>query len=718
MSRLGWPPWASLLALVPLALAAGSRMPIGALPVGATAAAFFVLDAVRRRTWAERAAALDAAAIVALGTVAGYAMATGNPPTVDVPTTLAWVLLLGTPAVAWATALPEAGAGGGRLAARLRTLRWDRALALGTVILGVALAKCTWAFEAAILYTWLVASFSYWPLFLLCVLCLPEGRIGRVTSVLALVLLLTAAVWDFASTEVVLALAEPLTWPDLVARFEDPASVHILAEGLRSWRALLLVLGVFGGFAVLSWLLGRIRPGASGWTLARMIGFVLAAGQLLIRGQAVIEPRLAQHYAVPGSAPWSPVHVRPDYEQRLDLEKAREVRRAIDPPVWEDGPAEPFPGIAGRYVGRSVVVVVLESHRASDIARLGEGALGHSPSSPRLSTLADRGLLFTSYYQAHHPTHSALWALLTGLPYSGGLLKPVYNGPEAARLGRIPDFAALGYQCDWICPNSTKFDNWDRLMQSAGARFWILPTETEGLAHTYWTAWGLPDEQLMEVARRRFEAVTSTGRPLFLGVLTISNHSPYRFPDEIDGVPLSHDLHGGMRYADHALGQLVDALYRLPEERRPIVFATADTAASEGLIGAEPMGVANLEGIRIPGLLLLPDGALAGEAYEGLFGHEDLLDLLYLLVAPRVSSPKLVHRHRAVVSTTNAILTPTSYFDVLGGRFYEIRSRWKLHLVEDPPDRARLLAARAHYDRVRSALWRGAADPGVPTTEE
>jgi hypothetical protein len=695
------------VAVVPLVLAAGAHFAIWALPMGATAALLLLLDGVRRRPWAQRAAALEASAVVAVGTLAAYATAVGSPPPLNVPTALAFLLLLGTPVVAWAarTAGGEPAAASKGVIARLAALRWDRALVFGVVILAVTLGKSAWAFPAAVPYAWLAASYSALPLFGLCLLCLPGGRLGQLGTAVALTALLVAVVWDFASTEVVLALAEPLTWEDLLVRFEDPASLRILAEGLRSWAALLLTLGVFGGFAALSRLVRRLPSAASAWTLACMVALVIGAGRLLIQGQAVIEPRLAERYLTAASAPWSPLHARPAYESHLDLEAARAVRRSVEAPIWEEGPSSLLAPLAGRYAGRSVVLVVLESHRASDIEGLGEGALNHRPSSPRLYALARDGLLFTNYFQASRPTHSALWELVTGLPYLGGPLKPVYSGPEAARLGRMPDFAALGYQCDWICPHSIHFDNWDGLMQEAGARFWINPPEVEGLERTYWSAWGLPDADLMEVARRRFETVTSSGRLLFLGVLTVSNHMPYSFPDEIDGMALTHDLHGGMRYADHAVGGLIDALRRLPEPRRPIVFVTADTTDAHDLREAEPMGITNLEGLRIPGLLLLPDRALAGRRFEGLFGHGDLLDLLHLLVAPENDSPRFVRRHRAVVSSTGKLLTSRTYYDVQGQRFFEIVGRWHLRPVEDPPDRERLLAAQAFYERVRAALW-------------
>lgn len=706
----GWPLWISLAALLPLALAAASLVPVWGLTVGATAAALLLVEAARRPSWAERGAALEAAVLVALGTLAGYAMALGVPPPITLSTALAGVLLVGTSVVAWAGAAGETREAPG-LRGRLEALRWDRALALGIVILGIALGKSASFFAAAIPYTWLAASGSYSPLFLLCLLCLPGGRVGRVTSAIAMAGVLAAAVWDFASTEVVLTQAEPLTWADVLVRLEDPASLQILAGELRSWRAALLVTGVVGGFAALSGALRRLGSRASFWTLARMVGLTLVTGYLLFQGRAVFEPRMAERYLTAASAPWSPVHLQPSYEHRLDLEAARAARLATEPPIWEDGPAPLLPQLAGRYAGRSVVLVMLESHRASEVDGFGEGAHGHQPSSPRLAALANDGVSFTNYFQASRTTRSALWAALTGLPHLSGRLKPTHSGPEAAGLGRMPDFAALGYQCDWMCPTSTRFDNWYRVMQEAGVRYWVNPPETADLERTYWTAWGMPDADLMRVALGRLEAVTSTGQPLFLGLLTVSNHSPYTFPDEIDGVALTRDLRGGMRYADHAMGWLVDALRDLPEARRPIVFVTADTTDSEGLLEAEPMGTANLEGLRIPGLLLLPDGALSGERYDGLFSHEDVLDLLYLLVAPDVSSPKFVSRHRAVASSTGKLLTEGTYFDPPGERFFEIASRWGLLPTEDPPDGDRLRAAQRYYDGVRESLWRGANDP-------
>jgi len=707
-----WPAWISLLVLVPLALAAHAALPVWALSVGVAAAVGLLLEAVRRRSSAQRAAAGEAAALVAVGTAAGYFTAVGSPAPIDVPTLLALVLAFGTPLVGWAAEEgrgPEAppATGWRRL---LAGPCWGRALALALMIVGLTLAKAVWAFPSAAAYAWLVAAYSYLPLFLLGVPSLLPGRPGRAAGAVAILALYVAAIWDFASTEVVLDLAEPLTVPDLRARFEDPASIRILAEGLLSLRGLLLTLGMFGGFLGFTRLLGPLRPGTSGLVLLRLAGLLLVAGTLLDRQRATIAPRLAERYFSASSAPWSPVHVPPRYDQRLDLAVAREARRAVDPPAWADGPAERLAGLAGRYVGRSVVLLVLESHRAADVAGLGEGALGHHPSSPRLSALAASGVLFTNYYQAHRPTHSALWELVTGLPHTGAVLKPSYSGPEAARLGRMPDFASLGYQCDWICPGSTKFDNWSGLMEQAGARFWIHPSEIEGLDRTYWTAWGLADAQLLEVARRRFDAVAASGRPHFLGALTVSNHPPYSFPNEIDGARLTHDIRGGMRYADHAMGTLVDALWRLPEPSRPVVFVTADTAAAEGLADAEPLGTSNLEGLRIPGLLLLPDGALAGRRYEGVFSHADLLDLLYLLVAPRVSSEKFLVRHRVVVNTTGLLVTPTACYDVLGNRFFEIESRWKLRPIDRSPDEARLLAARDYYAGVERSLWRGPGD--------
>jgi hypothetical protein len=51
------------------------------------------------------------------------------------------------------------------------------------------------------------------------------------------------------------------------------------------------------------------------------------------------------------------------------------------------------------------------------------------------------------------------------------------------------------------------------------------------------------------------------------------------------------------------------------------------------------------------------------------------------------------------------LLTPRTYFDVRGDRWFEIASRWELRPVEESPERERLLAAQEFYEGVREALW-------------
>ncbi len=62
---------------------------------------------------------------------------------------------------------------------------------------------------------------------------------------------------------------------------------------------------------------------------------------------------------------------------------------------------------------------------------------------------------------------------------------------------------------------------------------------------------------------------------------------------------------------------------RVDEQRRPVVLVTADHGYQQDLNGTPPLGTLNLEAIRIPGLLILPDGRAAGTVVEELFTHTD-----------------------------------------------------------------------------------------------
>jgi hypothetical protein len=213
----------------------------------------------------------------------------------------------------------------------------------------------------------------------------------------------------------------------------------------------------------------------------------------------------------------------------------------------------------------------------------------------------------------------------------------------------------------------------------------------------------MPDDQLYTLAERRFAAAATKAAPAFLMLLTVSNHPPYALPDGYE-----RDHCGGMRFADDAVGRFLDSLSAMPPQRRPLVMVTGDTSHFEQLHRRGPLGRLGPEGTRIPGLLLTPDGYGAGERFEGLFGHEDLLDLLYFAVAPRgAAGERFGARHRVVLAGGSGptVVSSTSYYVAKTHQRFVLQDAWHLRTAAHLPDEDAIgLAARVYDQRLR-ALW-------------
>ena len=196
-----WPRWAWFLALLPIALAAHQFGSILLLPVLVCALAIVLILAVRSKSWPRRLMAIDTLAILIVGTLAIYHTAMGEATSLDFALVLAPVLVLGSILFAWF--LQRDASPGNR--PRWLHLPWNRALAFTTLTLGITLVVSIWAFgptPRVMTYSWLVASFSFWPLLLLAFVCALPGRLGTILTLVSLTILEVGVIWHIASTEV------------------------------------------------------------------------------------------------------------------------------------------------------------------------------------------------------------------------------------------------------------------------------------------------------------------------------------------------------------------------------------------------------------------------------------------------------------------------------------------------------------------------------------
>jgi phosphoglycerol transferase MdoB-like AlkP superfamily enzyme len=527
---------------------------------------------------------------------------------------------------------------------------WRHACALSLCALGTSLViNSAWLSMSitASLSKFLIGALSMLPVLLLGALSIFRGKIGLALRATAVFASFVMMIWYVASLDFFIEQGRHLSYTELMYRLQDPASLEIGWGFIATWRLVKFTAVYSAAYTTAYFICRRLPPRQGMLAFSGAMLFVLVGGTTVHLAKDALKLNVLAVQT--NSAPWSPVQNAARTDLKFNFQAAKEYRDNLSEPFWSDS-SDPFlTPLAGRYAGRSVVLIVLESHRASDIAGLGEGAWEHQPCSPYLTELLKEAVVFENYYASGTLTGSATWSIFTGLPGDSEYPFPVHRYPEASTVGCLPRFMARGYAVDGICAAPPAFDQWDRLLGSVGARWWIENQEQEGLSREYWGPFRNPDEQIFQIALARYLKSTSQKKPYLQIVLSTSNHPPFAYPQKIGKHEFPADHIGGMRYADYSMEQYIEGIKVLPESQRPIVFITADTSHASRLAERERGG---LERWRIPGVLLLPDQYAAGTRLSTLIGHEDVLDLLYLLVEGDKArlGKKFMLRQRQVLS--------------------------------------------------------------------
>jgi hypothetical protein len=481
---------------------------------------------------------------------------------------------------------------------------------------------------------------------------------------------------------------------------------------LFSQRLLIFTLLFFGGYLGLRFLYKNyVKPKVLFFCTVQVLAAVMILGvaesQCTIFGREVFT-----YYFEPASSPWSIAHkpYADDETRAFDFAVAKNIRETEESPFWADGADETLAPLVGRYQGRSVIVVMLESHRASDISGLGEGAVNHKNLSPTITKYMNNGLIFTNHIPAGGGTWAARWSLMTGISNPPGYTPAILRKPSAVKIGRMPQMRQSGYNCVVLSAANPQWDNWGQTVAEAGCEWGLNRMLMTGADGVYRNHFDFRDDLLFSATLKKYKENVDNNRDCFFIVQALSNHEPYEFPSEINGKKIPHNHEGGMVFVDHSLAILLDGLKQLPEDKQPVIFITSDTANKEGLLASEAPGRGILEGLRIPGLLLLPDQEMAGKIYDGMFCHEDILDLLYLLIFPesKTHMKKFLKRHRILAPTSRMtiLLSQSTYFSLMTGDIFAIKDRWKLEPTESSKDLALLLEAKDKMLSLNKKLWK------------
>jgi phosphoglycerol transferase MdoB-like AlkP superfamily enzyme len=200
----------------------------------------------------------------------------------------------------------------------------------------------------------------------------------------------------------------------------------------------------------------------------------------------------------------------------------------------------------------NVVIVLEESFGANFVKSLDSDGPG---CTPEFEKLADKGLLFTNIYATGNRTVRGMEGLLLSFPPIPG--QSIVRRPGGQHVFSLPALLGQeGYQTTFIYGGFSYFDNMGEFAKTNG--FDRVIDRTDFTKKTFTTIWGVCDEDLFDNSLVILDSMYHSGRPFFSLILTVSNHSPYTYPEgRIKADPKEQRRENAVQYMDFSLGKFL-----------------------------------------------------------------------------------------------------------------------------------------------------------------
>ncbi len=199
----------------------------------------------------------------------------------------------------------------------------------------------------------------------------------------------------------------------------------------------------------------------------------------------------------------------------------------------------------------NVVVVVSESFGAEFSRAWG----GDRDWTPYFDAYSKQGLMFANMYASGTRTVRGLEAITASIPpipSTSILHRPGNAG--IANWGSV--MRDLGYETSFFYGGYGQFDDMNAFF--AGNGFEVADRRAIDGPVRFENIWGVADEDLYDLAMRRFDTLATSGKPFFAIIMNTSNHKPYTFRPGVPGVkPEGGGREAGVRYADYAQAYLL-----------------------------------------------------------------------------------------------------------------------------------------------------------------
>lgn len=284
----------------------------------------------------------------------------------------------------------------------------------------------------------------------------------------------------------------------------------------------------------------------------------------------------------------------------------------------------------------NVIVIVEESMGCEQVDACKHGfdidaaITASSGLTPNLDRLARQGIFFNRAYATGTRTVRGLEAITTSFPPipSESIIKRPGNN-HVASWGKV--MREQGYHTSFLYGGYSLFDN---MKSFYGGNDFTVKDRSDIDNPRFSNIWGVSDQDLFGYAKTYYNELAAHKAPFFSIIMTTSNHSPYTFPEGIEGVRAKGgNRYDGVRYADHALGEFFQEIESTSWFRQTLFVVVADHGAR--VYGSEKIPLPSYE---IP-LLIMAPGRLAPQQVNSPISQIDIAPTVMGLLGLSYSAP-------------------------------------------------------------------------------
>lgn len=244
------------------------------------------------------------------------------------------------------------------------------------------------------------------------------------------------------------------------------------------------------------------------------------------------------------------------------------------------------------------IVIVLEESLGAGFVE----SLGGVPVTPELEKLKSEGWWFEQLYATGTRSVRGIEAVVSGYPPTPAQSVVKLSLAQKNFFSLASLLKKKGYSTEFIYGGESHFDNMRGFFTGNG--FDSVVDQKSYESPIFKGSWGVSDEDILNKTHDQLSAHHASGKPFFTLVFSVTNHSPFEFPDgriELYDKEKATD-NNAVKYADYALGRFFDKARASDYWKDTIFLVVADHD-----IRVRGDSLVPVKHFHIPGLILGAD---------------------------------------------------------------------------------------------------------------